>query len=41
MYSWASAEVFPEGQGRNFAYPLQIAADAMQMDVHKTLVCAG
>jgi len=25
------------GQGRNFGYPLQVADDAMQPDVHKTL----
>jgi len=36
--SWASAEIFPGGaQRRHFAYPLQVAIDAMQMDVHKTL----
>jgi len=28
---------FPRGQRRNFAYPSQVADDAMQMDVHKTL----
>jgi len=28
---------FLRGQRRNFAYPLQVADDAMQMDVHKTL----
>ena len=35
--SWASAEIFPRGQSRHFAYPLQVADDAMQMHVHKTL----
>jgi len=25
------------GKHRNFAYPFQVADDAMQMDVHKTL----
>jgi len=36
--SWASAEIFPGGgQRRNFAHPFQVANDAMQMDVHKTL----
>ena len=35
---WASAEIFPGWrQRRNFAYSLQVADDAMQMDVHKTL----
>ena len=28
---------FCGGQRRNFAYPLQVADDSMQMDVHKTL----
>jgi len=28
---------FSRGQCRNFAYPLQVADNAMQMDVHKTL----
>jgi len=37
-WAWASAEIFPgEGQHRNFAYPFQVADDAMQMDVQKTL----
>jgi len=35
---WASAEIFPEGeQRRNFAYLFQIADNAAQMEVHKTL----
>jgi len=34
---WTSAEIFPGWrQRRNFGYPLQVADDAMQMDVHKT-----
>ena len=33
---WASAEIFPGGQRQHFAYPFQVADDAMQMDVHKT-----
>ena len=37
VHSWASAEIFPEGQSRNVAYPLQIADDAKQMDVHQTV----
>jgi len=28
---------FQEGQSRNFAYPFQVADDAMQIDIHKTL----
>jgi len=28
---------FQRGQRRNFAYPFQVADDAIQMDVHKTL----
>jgi len=28
---------FQGGQSRQFAYPFQVADDAMQMDVHKTL----
>jgi len=36
-WSWASTEVFPCGQRRNFAYSFQVADDAVQMDVHKTL----
>jgi len=31
----ASAEIFPVGQRRHFAYSFQVADDAMQMDVHK------
>jgi len=35
---WASAEIFPGGEKRrNFVYPVQVADDAMQVDVHKTL----
>jgi len=35
---WASAEPFPGGgQRQNFAYPIQVADDAMKMDVHRTL----
>jgi len=34
--TWASAEIFPEVQPRQFAYHFQIAHDAMQMYVHKT-----
>jgi len=43
-----SQDFFQGGQRRNFAYPFQVADDAMQVDVHKTLypfciplVCAG
>jgi len=32
-----SAETFPGGESRYFAYPLHVADDAMQMHVHKTL----
>ena len=35
--TWASADIFPGGQSRHFAYPFQVADDTMQMDVHKTL----
>jgi len=28
---------FSRGKRRNFAYPFQVADEAMQMDVHKTL----
>jgi len=35
---WTSADILPEwGNAQNFAYPLQVANDAMQMDVHKML----
>jgi len=35
---WTSVEIFPGWrQRRNFAHPLQVADDAMQMEVHKTL----
>ena len=45
--AWASAEIFPGGQHQNFAYPFQIADDAMQMAFTKRfnlstpLVCIG
>jgi len=29
-----SQKFFQRGQRRNFAYPFQVADDAMQMDVH-------
>ena len=35
--SQASAEIFPGGKRRHFAYPFQVADDAVRMDVHKTL----
>jgi len=37
MSAWASAEIFPGGQSRHFAYLFQFVdeASAMQMDVHK------
>jgi len=35
VHPWASAEIFPGGQRRNFAYPFQVVDDAMQTDVHK------
>ena len=45
---WASAEIFPSlGQRPDFAYPFQVADDAMQMEVHETpylsnpLLCAS
>jgi len=49
LHPWTSAaEIFPGwGQRGNFTYPFQVADDAMQMDVCKTLypfnplVCAG
>jgi len=31
-----SQTIFNWGQRRHFAYPLQVADDVMQMDVHKT-----
>jgi len=37
VHPWASAETFPGGKRRNFAYPLQVANDAMQMDIYRTL----
>jgi len=38
VHPWASAEIFTGvRQRRNFTYPFQVADDAMQMDVHKTL----
>jgi len=33
----ASAEIFPGGARRNFRYIFQVADDALQIDVHKTL----
>jgi len=33
--AWASAEIFPGGQSRHFAYLSQVVGDATQMDVHK------
>ena len=36
-HPWASAEIFPRGQRRNFACPFQVADNAMQIDVQKTL----
>ena len=33
----ASAEIFPGGQRRHFAYSFQVADDAMQTVVHKAL----
>jgi len=45
---WTSAEIFPGwGQGPNFAYPLQVADDAINWTFTKrftlstTLVCTG
>jgi len=35
--AWASAETFPGGQARYFAYALHVADDTMPMHVHKTL----
>ena len=46
VHPWASAEIFPEEQRRNFVHPFQVD-DAMQMEIRKTLytfyplVCAG
>ena len=38
VHPWTSAEIFPGwGQRRNIAYTFQVADDAMQVDVHKTL----
>jgi len=35
---WASPEIYPGGQRRRiFAYPVQIADDAMQMNIQKAL----
>jgi len=33
----ASAEIYPGGQKRHFAYPFQVVDDVTQIDVHKTL----
>ena len=35
--TWASAGIFPGGQHQHFAHLFQIADDAMQTDVNKTL----
>jgi len=32
-----SAEIFPVGATSTFCYPFQVAADAMQIDIHETL----
>ena len=46
-HPWVRADIFPVGATRSFAYPFQVADDAIQMDVHKRftlstpLVCAG
>ena len=37
VHPLVSAETFPGGQRRNFAYPFQVADFAMRMEVHKTL----
>ena len=37
--SWASAEIFPGGQRRHFAYHFQFADVSMQMEVHKSVYC--
>jgi len=37
VHPWASMSVFQWRQRQNFAYPFQVADDAMQMDVHKML----
>jgi len=34
---WASAEILSSGQKRHFACQFQVADDAMQIDVRKTL----
>jgi len=36
-HPWVRAEIFRVGATRSFAYPFQVADDAMQMDVRKTL----
>jgi len=37
---WASEEILPGGgQRQHFACTFQVADDAVQMDVHKTLYC--
>ena len=42
LHAWASAEIFPGGESRLFAYLFQFAGDARQMDVHKKNVhCYG
>jgi len=35
--AWASAETFPAGETRYFAYPFHVADDTMPIHVHKTL----
>jgi len=32
-HPWVRAEIFPVGATRSFAYPFQVADDAIQMDV--------
>jgi len=34
---WASAEIFPGGKRRHFAYPFLFSGGAMETDVNKTL----
>jgi len=38
VHPWASAEIFQGRKRRNFAYPFQVADDAVQMDVNKMLL---
>jgi len=37
LQSWASAEIFPGGKRQQFAHHFQVADDAMQMAVNKTV----